>query len=264
MNLSLKIKTIIIGVLLILLFVGLNFTGASQGIRNVFYGFSSPIQKVFWRAGDRASDFFGGIYRAAELKKENEALMQKNQELLTEIIFLGNLKQENKGLREALGLDLQKDFDLILTEVIAKDIGQDFILINKGSKHGILQGQPVITSQKVLCGRISEVHKDFSKVILITNKNSSFDAIIPEKDISGVVKGKGNLVLYLDLILKEQEIKEKDIVITAALGGIFPKGLLVGKIKQIKKSDIEPFQRAELSPFFDITDLDNLFIVANY
>jgi len=244
-------------------------------VRSFFYSISSPAQKVLWQAGDKTSDFLESIIKAGDLKNEMNELKFKNQELLTQIVILGELKKENKILREALEIELQKDFKLILSQIISKDISQDFILIDKGSKNGISENMPVVTQQRVLVGKISEVYENFSKVMLISNKESSFDAKIfvpdglpPEADqednISGVVKGKGNSKILFDLIPKEEEIFKGDIVVTTALGGIFPKGLLVGEIKAIKKIDIEQFQQAEIEPFFEISQTENIFIIFEF
>jgi len=161
---------------------------------------------------------------------------------------------------------LEKEFKLSLAEVVSKDISQDSILINKGSKDGIANNSPVITQQKTLVGKIGEVYENFSRVILISNKESSFDAKIsdPENDISGVVNGKGNLQLFLDFVPQEKEIKEGDFIVTTSLGGIFPKGLLVGQIGKVLRSDIEPFQQAKIRPAFDIRELETVFIITDF
>lgn len=231
--------------------------------RNFFYLISSPIQKILFNVGDRVADFFGAIIRIRSLKSETDELKLKNQELFAKIAALNELEKENKILREALGIELQKEFKLALVQVIGKDISQDFILIDKGSEDGVFENMPVITQQKVLVGKINEVYKNFSKVMLISNKKSSLDALVQksEKDIFGVVKGEGNFKILFDLVPREAEISQEDIVVTSAFGGIFPKGLLVGKVKEIKKSDVEPFQQAEIEPAFNIKTIYILFLI---
>jgi len=250
---------IIVGILVILL---LNFYKAN--VKNFFYRISEPIQKVFWRAGNKVSDFFETISEIRNLKKENEELKLKNQELLAQIALLEELKKENERLREALNIGLEKEFTIVLAQVIGKDISQDFILINKGSEDGISENLPVITQQKILLGKISEVYKNYSKVILISNKESSFDGKILEKETLGQVLGKGDFEVLFDLISPEQEITEGDLVETSALGGTFPKGLLVGQIREVKRSDIQPFYQAEISPFFDLGKLEMVFIILDF
>jgi len=252
---------IIIGLLLIF---SLNFF--QKEVKGFFYFISSPIQKTLWRAGDRVSDFFELITEIKNLKREKEELKLKIQELIAQNLSLKELEKENKVLREALGIGLEKEFKLSLAEVVSKDISQDSILINKGSKDGIANNSPVITQQKTLVGKIGEVYENFSRVILISNKESSFDAKIsdPENDISGVVNGKGNLQLFLDFVPQEKEIKEGDFIVTTSLGGIFPKGLLVGQIGKVLRSDIEPFQQAKIRPAFDIRELETVFIITDF
>jgi len=264
MKLSPRVKIGLIIVLLIALFIIVNLTSFSKEIKNFFYLISSPIQKTLWRAGDNLSDFFEAISEIEKLKKENEELLLKNQELGAENARLKELKKENEVLREALEIGLEKEFKLLLAEVIGKDISQDVLLINKGSKDGILKDFPVITQQKALIGRCGEVYENFSKVILISNKESSFDAKISDSDIQGLVKGRGNLKLFLDLIPREKEINEGALVVSTCLGGIFPQGLLVGEIKEVLKSDVQPWQQAEIKPTFDINKLETLFILINF
>jgi len=291
----LSFKIGIISVLLVALFAVLNLTGFSKEIKNFFYLISSPIQKIFWEVGERTSNFFEGISETKNLKKENEDLKLKIQELEVEIASLKETKKENEFLRKALEIDLKKDFNLVLAEVTGEDLSGDILIINKGSRDGISKDFPVITEQKILVGKISQTYDNFSKVMLITNKESAFNGKIEERDynppttsevpaegrrvegglesqppggdwvpIEGVVKGGGNFKLYFELLPKDKEIKEGESVITSSLGGIFPKGLLVGKIKEVKKSDVEPFQQAEILPIFDIKELKNLFIITNF
>jgi len=58
-------------------------------------------------------------------------------------------------------------------------------------------------------------------------------------------------------------MQKDDIVITSSLGKVFPKGLLIGRIKAIEKKDVEPFQEAWIEPAFNIKRLETLFIITN-
>lgn len=259
-------KKIIVVIAAILIIFFLNFI---QGqVKSFFYWFSSPIQKVLWGAGERSSDFLESFLRTKGLKTEKEELLKKNKEFLAEIANLQELRAENNELRKALGIELQKDFKLSFCLIIGKDISQDYILIDKGQDDGVSENMPIITAEKVLVGKISETYKNFSKAMLISNKKSFFDAKIQSdsQDISGMIRGRGNFNILFDFLPREMEIKENDIVITSAIGGIFPAGLLVGKIKNIKKNDIESFQTAEIEQFFNLSESEseNLFIVKDF
>ncbi len=264
MKLRSRSKAIIAIVALIIILAVFNLTGFSKSIRNLFFSFSSSLQQTFWNAGNNVSNFFGSISDGKRIRQENEDLRLRIQEMTTENLSLLDLKKENEFLREAFGLGLEKEFQLSLANIISKDVSQDIILIDKGSKDGLEKGMPVITQQKALAGRVYEVYSGFSKVILISNKESSFDAQIPGTEISGVVKGRGNLSLYLDFVGRDVEIKKDDIVMTTSLSGVFPPGILVGKISDVKKSDLEPFQQDEISPAFDLKKARSVFIVTDY
>lgn len=261
MKLKAKRKKFLVFLIFILLILALNFFRAE--VKNFFYLISQPIQKVFWRAGDRVSLFFGSFHSKNYFQKEIEKLTLKNQKLISQLTFLKELKKENEFLRKALDIGLEKEFKLAIAQIIGKDISQDFILINKGEIDGILENFPVITEEKALCGKISQVYRNFSKVELLTNKESSFDAQISGKEISGIAKGKGNFKITLELIPQEKDLKEGDILVTRALGGFYPSGLLIGKISKVEKSDIEPFQKAEVLPFFDLRKAEKIFIITN-
>jgi len=167
-------------------------------------------------------------------------------------------------LRTALNLSLQEEFKLIISQVIGKEIAGDYLIIDKGSEDGVVFGFPVITQQKSLVGKVTQVYESTSKIQLLTSKDNSFDVEIFEKEIYGLAKGKGNFNLLLELIPREKEINLTDKIITTALGGNFPKGLLVGEIKKVKKSDVASFQEAEIQPAFDIREIDYLFLITNF
>lgn len=256
-----RFKIGLIIILIVVFFLLLNLTLIGEEVKGFFYTISSPIQKTFWQAGEKTSDFFEAIFEAQNFKQENEELKLKIQALEAENVALEELKKENNFLREALDIGLEKEFKLVLAQITGKDIFQDFILIDKGTNDGILEGLPVITQQKVLVGKIDKVYNSSSKVILISHPSSSFDGKILDSDVLGQVKGEGSFKISIEFLPKDKEIREGALVVTSSLGGIFPAGLLVGKIRQVIKSDVEPFQKAKLEPSFNIQDLEKLFII---
>ena len=240
------------------------FPFISKPVKNFFYLFSDPIQKFFWRLGGKTSNFFSGILKSVELKKENERLNFENQNLLKEISFLKELERENKILREALEIGLKEDYKLIFANVVGKESSPDFFRVDKGKKDGVEKDFPVITQERALCGKISEVFDNFSRAILPTEKDFSFTVKISGFDGIFPAKGLGNSKISLGFIPKEMEINPGDLVITSAEGGFFPKELLVGKIEEIQKSDLEPFQQAKVNLSCQIEKIESLFIIKEW
>jgi rod shape-determining protein MreC len=261
---SSKVSKILLIILLIAILVFLN-KFAIKEIKDTFYLVSYPLSKVFWKAGEELSDFFAGIFRAKSLTKENQQLIRQNLFLLKEITTLKHLKKENETLREALNLGPREKFELALTEVIAKEPGRDFILITGGKAEGISEDMPVITKEGVLVGKTKEVFENFSKVMLISAKESAFDVEIgKEERFLALAKGKGQKRLEFQLVPQKNQIKKGDIVQTTTFGGNFPKGLLVGEVSEVRKSDLGTFQEGEIRPYFAQTQLKTLFVIKNF
>lgn len=237
--------------------------------KNYFYFISGPVEKIFWRAGDNASSFLRSFLNAGNLEKENQNLKTENQELLSKISFLQDSQKKEQLAKDVLEIFSQDDFNLTMVNIVGLNADSDIISIDKGSVDGILEGMPVINQQKTLFGRVFKTYKNFSELMLISNRNSVLDVKILQNEaeknpVYGIIKGKGGLGVYLDLALAEAEIKEGDVLITSALEGVFPKNLLVGRIIKIIKNDQKPFLQAEVNPFFNIREAENLFVILDY
>ena len=235
----------------------------SSQVKNYFYAFSYPVQKVFFTAGESAAGYLNPIFNAGKLAQENEGLKKENQKLLSQISLLQSIERGNQAISYVSQIFQDKNFATVMVEIYGLD-DQDTLSINKGSADGISEGMPVIDQQGVLFGKIFKVYRDFSKVILISNKNSVISVKVLSSEINGVVKGNGGLAVYLDLVPIDEQINEGDVLTTSVLEEIFPKDLLVGKITKKEKNDQKPFQQAQIQPFFNLDSTNNLFVITNY
>ena len=261
------LKVLIGAATLIFLLVIINFFVSP--IKNYFYTLSAPFQKSFWSAGGSSSNFLGSFLNAGYLAKENEDLKNENQKLLSQIASLQSIEQGNQA-QSAISISCQNnEVQFVMAGVVGLD-DNDIVSINKGSADGISEGMPVVNQQNVLFGKIFKVYKNFSKVILISNKNSVINVKIQQSqdstdpEVDGIIKGNGGLTAYLDLIPIDSNINSGDVLVTSAIEKLFPKDLLVGKILQKEKNDQKPFQQAQVSLFFDVKATDNLFVITNY
>jgi len=258
---------LLIGAVALLFFLAiLNFFVSS--VKNYFYALSSPIQKTFWSAGESSSSFFSSFLKAGSLLEENENLKTENQKLFSQVAFLQSVEQGNQAQSEFSASCQNNGFKFVMAGVVGLD-DNDMLSINKGSADGISEGMPVINQQNVLFGKVFKVYKNFSQIILISNKSSVINVKIMQTDssnpeIDGVVKGSGGSSAYLDLIPIDKDINFQDVLVTSAIEKYFPKDLLVGKITQKEKDDQKPFQEASIQLFFDIKTADNLFVITNF
>jgi len=261
-------KTIAVVLLIFLFLIVINFF--FKPLKEVFYFFSEPIFNTFNKGGKAVSNFIETIGEIKNLKEEKENLLLENKRLLAENLRLRNLEKENQALKELMNLNQKEEFKFSLAEIIAKNPQKDIFYIDKGEKEGLKEGMPVVTSEMALFGKIDKVYKHFSQVISITSKDISFNGkILTEKEnqsneIQGVVKGKGNSQMIFDLIPQKIEINLESPVLTTGLEGFFPSDVLVGFVKEVEKSDIQPFQKAKIIPAFEIRKIKYLLVITNF
>ncbi|MDO8474571.1 MAG: rod shape-determining protein MreC [bacterium] len=255
---SLKNRVFLIVVALALVFALNLFSGK---VRGFFLETFSPVQGFFWDLGSASSRFFSGLFNSASLKKENIQLEERMLVLLQELLSLQSIEKENEQLRETLGLGIEKKFNIISSRIIGKDPSQDILVLDKGRRDGVVQDMAVITPANAAVGRIGEVFETTSRVMLFSHPASSFEAKIVREGVVGATRGQGGYQALLDLIPQESRVVPGDIVVSASLGGIFPEGLLIGEVKEVKTSRDQSFQQATLSLFFDVRKAGPLLII---
>lgn len=242
-------------------------------IKNYFLSISSPIQKFFWTTGDSSSFFLSSLLNSGSLAGEVQKLKAENHKLQSQISFLQSLQRGTQEFDQAETICQSQGFDVVMAGVIG--LGEsDILSINKGLADGISEGMPVVNQQNVLFGRVVKTYKNFSEVMLLSNKDSvtsvkvqqheETEEIEEAEEVEGVVRGKGDFSAYLDLVPITSEINHGDVLITSAVEKYFPKNLLVGTIIKGQKNDQKPFQHAEVNLFSDISGLENLFVIINY
>lgn len=256
-------KTIIIISLVSCIFL-LNFTGGER-IKEGFFWISSPLLNISNASGKYLAQQFHSIFsNKKNLEQENQNLRQQISQFLALQGTNQQLVEENILLRKSLSLKEKEGIDTLSVQVIAQNLSQDWILINKGAKEGILVNQPVITFEKALVGKIIAVYSHTSQVQLISHSESTVQAEIlqnQEPSIQGLIQGKGSGHLDLELVPLENQLEPDEILITSNLNTDYPAGFLIGKIQTIKKENTQPFQKAEIIPFFQQQGIHNLLII---
>jgi rod shape-determining protein MreC len=245
------------GVALILI---LNIPVLNSAFKNTVYFALAPMQKNLWQAGAGVYDFFEPLLKINSLADENKRLRERVNDLMGRNAVIEDLKKENEFLRQGLNLELDKDFDLKIVQIVGKDGANDILIIDKGGKDMIEAGMPVITEGKALVGKVSKTYDNFSEITLVTQNDFSFDVKIGDDAIDGLVRGRGGYCAGIDLVPKDKDLKVGQKIITSMLGGIFPAGLLVGTIKEVYKNDVETFQSAKIETSFDIGAAQQVFV----
>ncbi|MCG8501698.1 MAG: rod shape-determining protein MreC [Firmicutes bacterium] len=227
----------------------------------------SPVQSFFYNTGKSVENAVRFASEIKTLKEERDRLLLQVDKLQEDNRGLQELGKENKRLREMLGLKKKlDDFEFVGAQIIGKDPGNWFntFTIDKGTADG-LENKCAVIASKGLVGYIYDVRTNSAKVMSIIDNDSAVSALIERtRDIAVV---KGDLVLQhegsckMDNIEKGADIIAGDCVVTSGLGGIYPKGLLIGMIKQISEEPHEISQYAIVEPAVDFKRLEEVFVI---
>lgn len=267
-----KLFLLIFFSLLLLVAIGVSSRNDSKvnKVDNVVSVVLAPIQNLFDTVGNWINS--GSLYfkNIKAIKDENDTLKSKIDTLEKENRELGIYRQQNKELRDALNIkDQFKDYKFFGANITAKDAGNwfDIFVIDRGNKDGIANNMAVITS-KGLVGKVLNADALSSKVISIIDPDSSVSARITKSRELVVVKGDITLrdegLCRMDYIPVDVDIEIGDTVETSGIGGIYPKGILIGKIKEIRKTNSEVNRYAIIEPTVDFKRLEEVFVlVAN-
>ncbi|WP_034917381.1 MULTISPECIES: rod shape-determining protein MreC [Erwinia] len=171
-----------------------------------------------------------------QLELENKALQRELMIKNSELLMLGQFKQENARLRELLGSPLRQDEQKMVTQVISAgtDPYTDQVVIDKGSVNGVYEGQPVI-SDKGVVGQVVAVGKITSRVMLICDSSHALPIQVLRNDIRVIAAGNGcSEELQLEHLAGNIDIRPGDVLVTSGLGGRFPEGYPVGVVSSVK------------------------------
>ena len=181
------------------------------------------------------------------------------------------LDDENKELRKMLKLyESQTKIDMLAASVSAKDPSNWYstFIINRGSDDGVKLNQPVVDSNRMLVGQISRVGSDWAEVITILDPQSSVGALIKRSKEIGIIDGNSELryegKCRLGYIARDTDIKQGDFVETSGLGGVFPKGLIIGMVTEVYDENATMSKAATIEPLADIKKINEVFVVTAY
>lgn len=266
--LRVKAVALILVTLILLAVICISISGENRFyyMENFFGTVLSPLQKVLLTSTSKINAGVSFLRDIKEIKNENEFLKEKIEQVEKENRELLQFKEQNIGFKEILNIKSSySGYKFVYSDIIAKDMGNwfDIFTINRGSRDGLAENYPVITNRG-LVGRIKKVDVLSSKVISIIDEDSVVSARISKTRDLVVVKGdvslKGEGFCRMDYIPPDADVFVGDTVETSGLGYIFPKGLVIGKVKEIRKNS-EFNKYAVVEPTVDLRRIENIIVL---
>lgn len=258
---TLLISFVIFMSVLLFTFKSMGFASYPQQIVN---DITAVVGQMISKPVNALNTLFSDVNNLQDTFEENQNLKKELDKLAEIQVELATINKENEELKTEL--DLQStltDYDLITGSVIARNPDRwiDQIVIDRGSSHGLVKGMSVM-SNNGLIGRVSEVSPTSSKVTLLTAPAesavlTSAEVVLEEQVIFGVIDAYdvSRKQLVMEQIISTEEIKEGDEIVTSGLGGVVPRGLLVGKVAEVTLDRHGLGQRVYIEP---AADFDNI------
>jgi len=222
----------------------------------------SPLEKAIVISKNSVIGLWNRYIYLINVRKENQTLKK----------MVNRLKEENNRYTEAVmaNIRLEKLLDfkekipapMVPVQVVGWDPSTWFrtIIIDKGIRGGIKQNMPVVNSDGII-GRIMQTSSDYSKVLLIIDPNSAIDSIVQRTRARGILGGTGEGGCGLKYFSKNDDVREGDRIVSSGLGGVFPKGLALGKVTEVKGGSLEMFQQVKVKPSVDFAKLEEVVVI---
>ncbi len=247
---------------LLLITVSIRYGKENLFFESVIVRIFSPAQSLLTQARTSISDLLDRYFFLTEVSRENDRLLKevdrltrRNSDLLEIIEQQGRIKKlqkanKNGKLKSLMGL------------VIGRDSTQwsKMIFIDKGTDDGIRGNVAVVTDAGIV-GHIVHSTATTSKVLLITDSRSAVDSLFQNTRVPGVSTGTGNGLCEIKFVPIDAELEVGDRVVSSGLGGVFPKGWMIGTVVNTVKRKQELFQDVVVAPSVDFSRLEDVLVL---
>lgn len=265
------ILTAVTVLLVIIMGVSSTFSSVLSNVGNILSVPLKPLQSFLTYLGQKFDALVSFFRDNTTIRLENERLLREISELEKENRRLKAYEEKNRELREALNLKERfADYRLTGANVIAKDPGNWFVVFNidVGKKDGVRVNDPVLSYENGLVGRILHVNYNSSKVLAIIDEDSVVDGWISSgRGEGGSVIVRGDLQLrndglcVMDYITPDIEVQVGDEIVTSGLGGIYPKGIIIGIVKEVINPGDNFKRYAIVEPVVNFKNMQEVFVL---
>lgn len=194
-----------------------------------------------------------------------EKLRSEVDPLKQHLLLQEEALKENARFRELLDFKKKSLFPSIAANVIMRDPTNwaAAIIVDKGYKHGVRQGMPVVTPLGVV-GKIAEVGERISKVTLLTDPRFGVAAAIERTREQGLVSGTLRGICRMQYLPVSADVKIGDTIITSKISSFFPPGLMIGKVINVEESFTSPTLECLVKPAVALSQIEEVIIVLSH
>lgn len=228
-----------------------------------------PFQQFSTSVTVGVGEFFDKYFDAAAIYEQNQLLREQNRDLQSKLVDYDRMKHEYGQLIEMEDMrEKNKDWVYQTASIINREYADPFFsfTLDKGSLDDIALYDPVITSDG-LVGYVIEVGMSTSKVMTLLHINMNIGASNSATRDIGNVTGTVDLarqgLCVMEYLPRESESAVGDLVVTSG-GNLFPKGIVIGTVKEVKPSKSATSIEAIIQPATDVRSIKNVLVIIDF
>ncbi len=254
-----RLKTIVSGLILLLIVLVLASSPLAAKLKISLLN----IIKLPLAVTNTISSHIKEVLSYRNLAEENRRLTREIDLLTAQLVELKEASLENERWRGLLSFKKRFAPRSLPALVIGRDPSNwsSTLLINKGRKDGLEVNMPVVSFKGVV-GKTVEVGPSLTKVILITNPDFRIGAIVQRTREEGLICGTvDKKVCVMKYLPRESEVSAGDLVVSSGFGEVYPKGLLIGKVRSISVDPSQLYKNASISPAVNLSQLEEVLVI---
>lgn len=265
-------KSIIAGIILVvILLTGIRYTAATNRteltqIEIILRDSIAPLYSGVMQVSRTIVNIGNSITLYNELLEENRYLREQVRQLSLQNSMMEEYRLENQRLSKLLDFKEShgNELNLVAAKVIGRNLGNwfDTIIINKGTNHGIRANMAVINHQG-LVGRVVATSRNTAEIMLLLDRESAVGSMVQRTRTLGVVEATttGDYPLQMIHMTHDAPVDVGDVIITSGLGEIFPKGLKIGYVAEVKIAPTGLVKQAMIIPYVEFNKLEEVMVI---
>ena len=246
------------------------FLGSSRRVREpnlvdrVAMAVTAPVQRAAVAGVDGAVNAWQQYVSLRSVRRENAHLLEENVRLRADVVGLAEARAENERLRRLVHYDEASPGPKVVARVLGinPDPNRLTLRIDRGEGDGVRRGQAVVTADGVV-GQVLRATASAAEVLVVLDSNSRLGGRIQRTRARVGISGAGDdQPLKLEYLLRTEDLEEGDLVVTSGTDGVYPPGLVVGRVTSVQRQTSGMFLNAGVLPAVNFTKAEEVVVLA--
>lgn len=246
------------------------FLGSSRRVREpnlvdrIAFAVTAPVQGAAVATIDGTANAWHQYVSLRNVRRENALLEEENAKLRSDVVGLAEARAEIERLRRLVHYDEVSPGPKVVARVLGvnPDPNRLTLRIDRGEGDGVRRGQAVVTADGVV-GQVLRATASAADVLVVFDPNCRLGGRIQRtRSRVGVSGGGDEQPLKLEYLLRTEDLEEGDLVVTSGTDGVYPPGLVVGRVTGVQRQTSGMFLNAGILPAVNFSRVEEVVVLA--